>query len=568
MAAVYGVTRFEFNEQDDLKNYTVFLADVVHGTPPWRPLFFLESWGRWAYRAIQRAAEQLSLPTTKGWDVRFIDGYPYPTVIETTEQEAKERGPAFREKIKPYIQDFNAVWEKRKADMVNAYCELKTKYGLEKYENIKKLSNIDLLDLFDDYMQVDRKQWDIHMEMMVPAFYLFGLFDQMCRELLDFDNTDPQFARLMAGFDSMVFRFNKEIWRLGNRAAEIGVSEIFQNTDDSEMVVSKLRNSDAGRQWLKEYQDFLEIHGWRNERMLDWATPNWIEKPSLGIPLIKVAITKGETLSIDKRREAAVKEREKTEKDVISRVAANQRGWFVTLMEAAQRAGYWSEDHSYYLDLYCSAMGRWVTKEIGRRFAESGVINDSQDVYFLVADEIEKAMIPMGKVKLGQYVDRRKKEWEIYLNTTPKPYYGNIGLVQEMIKKDPVITVSTSAPIVREGVKADLYSAASAPGVVEGFARVIMTEDKIGEIQPGDILVAPGTSAQWTPVFEIIKGIVTDGGGALSHAVIVAREYGIPAVVGCLEATRKIKTGDKVKVDGNLGLVYILQDSSSSPSSR
>jgi pyruvate,water dikinase len=292
--------------------------------------------------------------------------------------------------------------------------------------------------------------------------------------------------------------------------------------------------------------------------MLDWATPNWIEKPGLGIPPIKVAITKGGTLSIDQRREEAIKEREETKKNIISRVAENQRGWFITLMEAAQNAGYWSEDHSYYLDLYCSAMGRWVTKEIGRRFAESGVISDSQDIYFLVADEIEKAMIPMGKVKLGQYVDRRKKEWESYLNTTPKPYYGNISLVQEMVKKDPVITVSTSAPIVREGVKADLYSAASAPGVVEGFARVIMTEDKIGEIQQGEILIAPGTSAQWTPVFEIIAGIVTDGGGALSHAVIVAREYGIPAVVGCLEATRKIKTGDRVKVDGDLGLVYIL----------
>ena len=79
------------------------------------------------------------------------------------------------------------------------------------------------------------------------------------------------------------------------------------------------------------------------------------------------------------------------------------------------------------------------------------------------------------------------------------------------------------------------------------------------DCQPGDILVAPGTSAQWTPAFEIITGIITDGGGALSHAVIVAREYGIPAVVGCLEATQKIKTGDKVKVDGDLGLVYILQ---------
>jgi phosphohistidine swiveling domain-containing protein len=559
MVAIYGVTRFEFDEENDLSNYTVFLADVVHGTPPWRPLFFIESWGGWAYRAIQRAAERLSLPTTKGWDVRYIDGYPYPTIIETSEQEAKEREPAFRERIRPYIEDFEGIWEQCKADMMNTYQELREKYGLEKHGDVKKLSNIDLLDLFDDYMQVDRKQWDVHMEFMVPAFYLFGLFDQMCRELLGFRHTDPLFARLMAGFDSMVFRFNKEIWRLGSRAVELGLSKLFHATEGNEVLLSKLEDSAAGKKWLKEYHDFLEVHGWRNERMLDWATPNWLEKPSLGMPLIKVAVTAGGTYTIDERREQAVRERREAEREVLAKVPAEQKGWFEALMKAAQKAGYWSEDHNYYLDLYCGAMGRWITREIGRRFAEAGVIDDPEDVYFLIADEIEKAMIPMGKVKLHRYVNTRKKEWKGYLKLTPKPFYGKIELVQEMLRKDSTISVSTSAPIVREELKADLYGAASAPGVAEGVARVIMTEDKLAEIQPGEILVAPGTSAPWTPAFEIIKGVITDGGGALSHAVIVAREYGIPAVTGCLEATKKIKTGDRVKVDGDLGVVYILK---------
>jgi phosphohistidine swiveling domain-containing protein len=204
-------------------------------------------------------------------------------------------------------------------------------------------------------------------------------------------------------------------------------------------------------------------------------------------------------------------------------------------------------------------MGRWITREIGRRFAEADVINDPEDIYFVLADEIEKAMVPMGKVKLHRCANRRKREWKRYLKLEPKPFYGNIGRVQEMIRKDPTISVSTSAPIVREELKADLYGAASAPGVVEGVARIIMTEEKLADLKPGEILVAPGTSAPWTPAFEIIEGLITDGGGALCHAVIVAREYGIPAVTGCVEATKKIRTGDKVKVDGNLGVVYIVR---------
>jgi pyruvate,water dikinase len=559
MAAVYGVSRFEFDEENDLKSYTVFLADVVHGRPAWRPLYLIDSWGQWVYRAVQRAAERLSLPTTKGWDTRYIKGYPYLAVIETTEAEAKQREPLFRKRIRPYIEDFNAIWEERKAEIMKTYRALKRKYRLKKYEDIKKLSNVELLDLFDDFRQVDRKQWDIHMEMMVPAYYLFGLFEQMCGEMLDFGFTDPQFACLMAGFDSMVFRFNKEIWRLGNRAMELGLGKLFRTTKDDGGLLKKLEESKAGREWLKEYRDFLEVHGWRNERMLDWATPSWIEKPSLGIPLIKVAITSGGTYTIEQRRQEAVREREEAEKEVLGRVPAEQRGWFEALMKAAQKAGYWSEDHNYYLDLYCCGIGRWITREIGRRFAGAGVIDDPEDVYFLLADDIEKALIPLGKNKLHRTVEVRKQEWQGYVKAAPKSYYGNIERVQEVLKKDPVVTVAASVPVVREDVKADLYGTASSPGVVEGVARVIMAEDKLAEIKSGEILVAPGTSAPWTPAFEIVKGVVTDSGGALSHAVILAREYGLPAVTGCLEATRKIKTGDRVKVDGDLGVVHILR---------
>jgi phosphoenolpyruvate synthase/pyruvate phosphate dikinase len=85
-----------------------------------------------------------------------------------------------------------------------------------------------------------------------------------------------------------------------------------------------------------------------------------------------------------------------------------------------------------------------------------------------------------------------------------------------------------------------------------------MSEKEWDKIQPGDILVTPMTSAVWTPLFGLIKGAVTDSGGALTHPVIVSREYGIPCVAGTLFATMRIKTGDRIRVDGNLGRVYKL----------
>ncbi len=324
-------------------------------------------------------------------------------------------------------------------------------------------------------------------------------------------------------------------------------------------VMSELANGEAGKTWLAEYFEFLDVYGWRCERMADWASPSWLERPTLGLPAIKMALNTGGVSTIDARQGEAARERQETEKVLLEKVPADQRDWFKTLMKCAQNAGYWSEDHGYYLDLYDSAMGRWITKEIGHRFAEAGVIDNGEDVYFLLLDEIYKAIIPMERVRLQRYVSDRKKEWEGYLNVQPQMLYGDPDVMAEVIRKDPVLTPAFAMPKVREELKADLYGGGSAPGIVEGTTRVIMTEKDLGELQPGEILVAPGTSAQWIPAFEIARGIVTDGGGALSHALIVAREYRLPAVTGCHEATRKIKTGDLLKVDGDLGIVFIVK---------
>jgi pyruvate,water dikinase len=288
-----------------------------------------------------------------------------------------------------------------------------------------------------------------------------------------------------------------------------------------------------------------------------YDTPAWIEKPGLGIGRIKMLMSKN-VFPFDAERERVSREREKTEKEVLARIPEDQRDAFSLLMRAAQKSGYWSEDHTFYCDLYIGSLGRWIITEFGRRFAEAGSIDQPEDVHYLHANEIRKAAIPMGRINLRPYVERRKKLHEEYLLIEPEPFFGDISKAQEVLRSDPTLVVSTQLPIVREELKADLYGAAAAPGVVEGVARVIMNESHLSELKPGEILVAPGTSASWTVVFSVVAGLVTDGGGALSHPVIMAREFGLPCVSGCVEGTQKIKTGERVRVDGDQGVVYIL----------
>jgi pyruvate,water dikinase len=288
-----------------------------------------------------------------------------------------------------------------------------------------------------------------------------------------------------------------------------------------------------------------------------YDTPAWVEKPSLAIKQIRMLMTK-DVFPLDAEKGRVIEERKRTEKEVLAKVPGEQRDAFQVLMGAAQKSGYWSEDHTYFCDFYVGSIGRWIVTEYGRRFAEAGCIDDPDDIHFLHANEIRKAAIPMGRVNLRPYVEGRKKAWQECLKLDPPPFYGDISQAQAVLRSDPTLSVSTQVPIVREELKADLYGAAAAPGVTEGVARVILGADKLSELKPGEILVASGTSAAWTVAFSIIKGLITDGGGALSHPVIMARENGIPCVAGCVEATAKIKTGQRVRVDGNRGVVYIL----------
>jgi phosphohistidine swiveling domain-containing protein len=553
----YDLSFYEFDEENDPKNYGVLLCDVVHGKPPMKPLYIGIGW-YWYYHGIRHGAETLFLPTTHGWDSRFVKGYPYITAIRTTEAEAKVREPFFREKIKPFIEDFDGVWNPLKAELMETYKKAKESRGLNKWEDIRKLSNVDLLSFFLDFVYIiNRKEGETHFIMLMASYYISGLFQQMWRELFGTEAPiDPNFNRLMAGYESQDVKVVRELWRLSRRAVELGLGDVFKTKEDEE-VIKELQRSKAGAQWLDEYGAFLEEHGWRCERMHAYDTPAWIEKPSLGIGRVKMLMTK-DVFSLDTEKGRVIEERKKTEQEVLAKVPEGQRDAFAVLMKAAQKSGYWSEDHTYFCDFYVGSMGRWIVTEFGRRFAEAGCIDGPEDIHFLHPNEIRKAAIPMGRINLRPYVEPRKKAWEENMRSEPVPFFGDISQAQAVLRSDATLSVSTQLPIVREELKADLYGAAAAPGVVEGVARVIMGADKLSEIQMGEILVAPGTSAAWTVAFSIIKGLVTDGGGALSHPVIMAREYGIPCVAGCLEGTAKIKTGQRVRVDGSRGVVYIL----------
>jgi phosphohistidine swiveling domain-containing protein len=556
---VYDVVPgLEFDAERDLAQSPAWFLDATHSVPPWTPMFGW-FWINFCRHGMQYGAEKLSLPTVKGWDWRFMNGGGYLTLLLVKSEEEKQRREVeFRKAILPFIQDYDGLW--------NGF----VKEILERYEALKKLeldkaTNIQLLDNFEETVNTCRRMWEIHMYMMYGTYTAYILFENMCRELAAIDDTSPLFHSVVSGFDNKVFQVDRRLWEFSRRAKDEGIADLFAQSEAPD-IRGKLQDSESGKAFLKDLKEFMNEDGWRMQRMSEINLPTWVEDPTPALGMVKQFILKGGSFNLDEERKRLVQNREEAEKQVLSKVPSAQRGWFEQLMRLAQKSGIFSEEHDHYLDLYTHAMMRRSALGLGRRFVRAGALDDPEDVFFLIPDEIRRAGINPDQFDLRYIVDRRKADWQEWQKTPNPPAMLREGfdlnqamgvLVQS---NDPIAlkVVVGSMPQVRPELKADLYGTCGSPGVAEGLARVIMNEDELHLVKEGDILVAASTSPSWTPVFSMIKGVVVDRGASLSHAAIVGREYGIPVVMNVFEGTAKLKSGQRIKVDANLGTVYIL----------
>jgi phosphohistidine swiveling domain-containing protein len=508
---------------------------------------------------MQYGAEKLSLPTVKGWDWRFLNGGGYLTLLLVNSEEEKQRREVqFRKAILPLIQDYDGIWNGFVKEILGRYESLKAL-------DLDEATNIELLDNFEETINTCRRMWEIHMYMMYGTYTAYILFENMCRELAGIDDTAPLFHKVVSGFDNKVFQVDRRLWEFSQRAQREGLSTVFTETEAPD-IRGKLEASEKGLAFLKDFMGFMNEDGWRMQRMSEINLPTWVEDPTPALGMVKQFILKGGAFNLDEERKRITSDRLSAEKDLMSKVPNEQRGWFEQLMRLAQKSGIFSEEHDHYLDLYTHAMMRRSALGLGKRFVQAGTIDNREDVFFLMPDEIRRAGINPDQFDLRYIVDRRRAEW-LEWQKTPNPpaiLAEGFDLDQAMgvlVKSnDPIAlkVVVGSMPQVRPELKADLYGTCGSPGVAEGIARVILTEDELHLIKEGDILVAASTSPSWTPVFSMIKGVVVDRGASLSHAAIVGREYGIPVVMNVFEGTAKIKSGQRIKVDANMGTVYIL----------
>lgn len=548
---------FDFDSAADLERSPAWFLDGTHSVPPWTPLFAW-FWVNLCRHGMQYGAEKLALPTVKGWDWRFKDGGGYFTLlVVSSEEERREREQRFRVAIRPFLEDYDGLWCRFVKEMLGHYD------GLKKLD-LERATQIELLENFEQSIEVCRRMWEVHMYMMYGTFTAYILFENICRELVGIDDASPLFHSLVAGFDNKVLQVDKRMWELSREAQRMGLGATFLETDPNDLPRA-LDADPQGREFMREFRAFLDEDGWRMQRMAEINVPTWIEDPTPALTTVKQFLAKTD-FNLEAEREKLTRERKKAEEQVLASLAPEQRGWFAGLLRLAQKSGVFSEEHDYYLDFYAHAMVRRSSLGLGRRFAAAGALDGADDVFFLIPDEIRRAGINPDQFDLRPTVARRRAKWEEWSRTQLPPVILRSGfdIDQAMAllvrSNDPIAlkVVVGSMPVVRPELKADLHGTCGSPGVAEGTARVILSEQHLADVQPGDILVAATTSPSWTAVFSFIKGVVVDRGASLSHAAIVGREYGIPVLMNVFVGTQKLRSGQRIRVDANMGALYVL----------
>ena len=224
---------------------------------------------------------------------------------------------------------------------------------------------------------------------------------------------------------------------------------------------------------------------------------------------------------------------------------------FERLLALAREIGPLTEGHNYWIDRMAQSRLRRLATRVGTRLVTDGTIEAPDDVFFLEHADITAALA--APTDLKALVAERKARHAHHQGIRPPSVIGK----PKDVTDTAVVDRFDGARLVSD-VAGELRGTGASSGVVRGPARVALSPADFGRIQPGDIIVCPSSNPSWVPVFVIAGGLVTNTGGVLSHAAVVAREFGLPAVVGVAGATDQIADGRTVEIDGARGIVRML----------
>jgi pyruvate,water dikinase len=541
-----------------------------------------------AYCALGSANTRVHcLPTTLGIDYRIINGRIYIGGNGVTDSaEIARRTKEFQQRAFYYYENWErlfAQWKDKMRALIRE-AEALPRLTLPEFEPLEHVhagrgiaSNHYLLDTYQKTLEGYFRMWHYHFEFLLLGYGAYMTFFGFCKKAFP-EISDQTVARMVSGMEAEIFRPDDELRRLAKRAIELGVDGKFRNSVPPNDVIKSLEQSDAGRKWLEELA--ISRDPWFNINVGDGFYHyhrSWnddLSMPFASLPGYIANAKSGE--QIERPIEKLMAERKQLIEDYRELLNSDEeRAAYDQMITLAHRVFPYVEGHKFYCEHWYTNLFFNKIREFGTLLAQHGFFPDAEDVFQLTHFELKSAIIdlmiswsngspPRGPERWPAIVRERKAALAEWVKQETPPALGPVPDVID----DPAIVMLWG--ITRESLDAwlaagsepdsnEIKGFAASGGVVEGVARVVKTVEEMERIRHGDILICHITNPTWAPVFQKIAAAVSDIGGSMSHAAIVAREYGLPAVVGTGTATQKIKDGQRIRVDGGRGVVTILQ---------
>jgi pyruvate,water dikinase len=321
----------------------------------------------------------------------------------------------------------------------------------------------------------------------------------------------------------------------------------YLNSPNDETFLEDIAEFDGGEDVCKSIKSYLSKYGMRCSGDIDITVPRWSEKPSKIAPIILGNIRNFEPNESRRKHDQGITEAKRRIEEFAGKVE-KLPGGKIKAKKVRRTAGLIRNYIGYREYPKFSYIKRYyIYKQAllaeAAKLLQKGIIKEIEDVYYLYLDEL-RAAVKAGRLDYS-IIESRREDYKRYEKLTPP---------RVMTSEGEIITGAYDTDHIPEGA---LPGLAVSAGIIEGRARVISSFEE-AYLDEGDILVTEFTDPSWTPLFVSIKGLVTEVGGLITHGAIIAREYGLPAVVSVEDATKLIKDGQTIRVNGTEGYIEIL----------
>lgn len=393
--------------------------------------------------------------------------------------------------------------------------------------------------------------WEAHFRIVLPRMAAGFAFEAIFKECFPDSNSADAYG-LLVGEMNKSLESDRALWKLSQEVRRnSAVQRAFASTD----IWAALKSDPETVEFQQWVTDFLDVYGWRTVYAHEFVHETWVENPNYCLAVIRGYL--GRDFNFDHHWLAVVDGRQKRVDSLLSEIRDEElRARFQHQYAVALEAWPIDEDHHFYIDAMLPARARQLMRKVGTVMAQEGLLTSPDDLFYLYVDEVLDLLNGRSIPDLTALLAGRKAEYAIQKTQTPIPQLGRLPIAPEEPDSIATLVFGKGAPGL-EGATREVRGFAASPGRFVGRVRVIHGPEEFFRVQPGDVLVCRSTAPSWTGLFATVGAVVTDSGGILSHASTVAREYGIPCVVGTREATRVFSDGDLVMVDGSQGRAVI-----------